>query len=560
MRNSIKMGLAMLSFGTLSPISNAYYDDVHYVLTYYIGRQSGLTHLQAYRVASLCSMVDWDPDTEPVQGSNQAWLLIGLDGAAQKPRARFHAMRDETEWDDCLGNSENGNAAQGGVIKRREYNWNMALKTTKNPGAFLHAFQDEKPHEGYGTKWGHWPMLPGCVQEYKAAGLTIGGSTDWISTRVEDVKNLCRTTNDYLTRFIDAVSPHQYGRPYYYNEFDNLVQALAATNPAPRPIDSELKRQIYIQFYAKSNGIPQQLWGNLVDPTELSAIGSQLGVTLTEKELQQQSKGPDVDRALTLVNAALKSQGFTEVCPTHHHKYDIDDDGKLANPSQIDDWVLVGNLTTSIQGGNPVKASVLMKLRDAQGKWKEMPLHGVDSVMLRPNVEQKWQNLPIGEVIVELEKPDGTKIRETVTLTKRENRLPPITVDDEVGIGGHWLWVREGKDEKGKPITDLVPAYLTPQSDPKQFNGVYFPYLTIKTLVRTPDRSPTRIKFTQVSGTEFTFTWQYPNGPKGTGKMTWSGATMTGTWVEDGSGNKGNWKWIRPDPAQKKILRAFFSR
>ncbi len=556
--------LLLAAIGLLSPIAAkpayAYYDDVHYALTYYLARQSGYTPLQAYRIASVCSMVDWDPDTEPVQGANQAYLLLTpFKGAAQAPRAKFHAMRDEREHSNVLGGSENGVVAQGGVLRQRESNWQLAL-ATKNPGVFLHAFQDEKPHYGYGTAWGHWPMMPGCVAEYKAAGLPIGGSTDWVSHRTYDVLTLCESTNSWLTKFMDKVSPHQFYRPYYENEFAALVNQLASANKAPRHIDSELKRQLYIQFYAKSAGVPQQIWGNLVDPSELSNISAQLGIGLTQEELLKQKNGPDVPKAIQVVNAALKAAGMQDTVPSHHMRFELDEDGRPVGDGQLDNWVLTGSLQTSIRGGNPVKATLKMQVRDRTGKTKEMDLPGLQPVQMRPGVEQKWPNLPIGDVILELEKEDGSKITQTFTLTKRENVFPAIKVDDEEGIGGHWLWVREGKDEKGKKKIDLVPAYLTPQSS-GGFNGVYFPYLTIETLVRTPDQSPTRIKFKRSSGNVFTYTWEYPRGgPKGTGTMTWSGAAMEGTWEEDGSANKGAWKWVRPTTAQEAILKKFFGR
>ena len=111
---------AVLGLSLLAPRpAAAYYDDVHYVLTYYIARQSGYTPLQAHRVASACSMVDWDPDTEPVQPLGQGLLVFTpLDGKAQNPRAKFHAMRDDRVWDQALGTSKNGAEAQGGVLGR----------------------------------------------------------------------------------------------------------------------------------------------------------------------------------------------------------------------------------------------------------------------------------------------------------------------------------------------------------------------------------------------------------------------------------------------------------
>src|SRR5260221_411037 len=59
----------------------AYYDDVHYALTYVVARHLGYTPLQAYRIASACVSVDYAPETEPVQGSNLAGTLLKALGA-----------------------------------------------------------------------------------------------------------------------------------------------------------------------------------------------------------------------------------------------------------------------------------------------------------------------------------------------------------------------------------------------------------------------------------------------------------------------------------------------
>ena len=559
MRKFFLLSVMMGMFLAVTQTAFGYYDDVHYALTYYIARQSGYTPLQSYRIASACSMVDWDPHTEPVQSGGQAYLLFTkLASSAQNPRWKFHAMRNELRFNDVLGNGKDAGLADGAIIDQRNHLFQMALNETKNPGVFLHAFEDEKPHHGYGTAWGHWPMLPGCVAEYKAQNLPIGGSTDWVSHRIYDVQYLCEMTNSYLAKFMDKVSPHQYFRPFYDNEYSSLVQQLGIVNPEPGPIDTELKRQIYIQYYAKSAGITQQYWGNLVDPKELSDIASQLKVGLSAADLEKQKNGPDLGRAILAVNAALKRAGMSDtVTPTHQH-YELDDEGRLDNEAQRDSWVLTGSLETSIRGSSSMKAILKCKVRDRNGVTKEMPVHGYDPIQMKPGVEQRWENLPIGDIILELEKKDGSKIEKTFALNKQENKFPPINMGDE-RIGGHWLWVRETKDAKGKVTKDEVPAYLTPQ-DNGDFNGVYFPYLTYKILVRTPDRSPTRISFKATTGNTFQYTWEYPNGPKGTGTMTYSGTTLTGNWVENGTGNKGDWKWVRPTPEQEAILRKFFGR
>src|SRR5687768_11888225 len=132
------LGVLCVSAGVAVRPASAYYDDVHYALTYYICRQSGYTPLQAYRIASACSATDWDPDTEPVQPIGQLkiltdpalgvllphtryidptrWLAMSeidlkillsgfkpMTANGQDPRWKFHAMRNEREFSDVIG-------------------------------------------------------------------------------------------------------------------------------------------------------------------------------------------------------------------------------------------------------------------------------------------------------------------------------------------------------------------------------------------------------------------------------------------------------------------------
>lgn len=420
---------------------NAYYDDVHFALTYYMARKSGYTAIQSYRVASACSATDWDPDTEPVQGKNQAWLLLSpFEGAAQNPRWKFHAMRNEREFDSVLGKSENGALADGGVFKQREALWEGALNVTKNPGVFLHSFQDEDPHRGYGTKWGHWPMMPGCVAEYKAAGLAIGGTTDWVSYRPDDVIALTSRCWGYLQKFMDKNSPHQLWRPYDEAEYAPLVRTLARINPFPPPVSTELQRQLYIQYYAKYNGVGHTIWQNLVNPTELSAIGNQLGVSLSPKELEQQRKGPEVHLAVDAVNAALKAAGFKDVLLGSHYHYDLDSDGALENEYMKDDWVLTGSLQVTLNAPEPVTVTLKMP---ASATGKEYILPVLTPIKLSPNKPYKWDNLPLGDLILSMERADGKVVRGEVLLDRQMNTYT-VSLKGPAAKGTGPLWVSKG--------------------------------------------------------------------------------------------------------------------
>jgi len=56
----------------------AYYDDVHYALTYYIARRAGFTPQQALRIARANLSTDYSPPTEPVQKAWQKASLWGM--------------------------------------------------------------------------------------------------------------------------------------------------------------------------------------------------------------------------------------------------------------------------------------------------------------------------------------------------------------------------------------------------------------------------------------------------------------------------------------------------
>jgi hypothetical protein len=430
-------GLFVAVLSAASPCvqsAHAYYDDVHFALTYYAARQNGYTALQAYRIASACSSVDWDPETEPVQALGQKFLTFtAYEGKAQDPRWKFHAMRKELKYGalhfgDVLGNGADAVTADAGILEQREVLWQQAITQTKNPGVFLHAFQDEVPHHGYGAAWGHWPMLAECTKEYAKHKLPIGGTTDWVAFRPEDVRTLMEKCAPYLQKFMDKVSPHQLWRPYYEKEYRQLISDLA-TPPYPAPIDSELKRQLYVQFYAESNDIPNGYWGNLMDPAELSEIASQLKMGTSKVDLQKHKNGPELGHALKAVNRAMEATGLKDMIPGEPFKFNLDADGNLADPDQMDDWVLVGSLEVTIKSASPVRATLQMPTRNEAGESRDTNLPGLEPVTIKPGGTHEWKDLPIGDLILVLEKEGAKPIRREVTLMRQVNKLPPISID-----------------------------------------------------------------------------------------------------------------------------------
>ena len=69
MKQPSRMALpALLVLATVAPgPALAFYDDVHFGLTYYIARRTGFTPMQALRIAHACSATDFSADSEPTQ-------------------------------------------------------------------------------------------------------------------------------------------------------------------------------------------------------------------------------------------------------------------------------------------------------------------------------------------------------------------------------------------------------------------------------------------------------------------------------------------------------------
>lgn len=438
-------GALWVAVGPLAAPAFAYYDDVHYALTYYVARQAGYTPYQAIRIASASSMVDFAAATEPVQAKGQiAQYLVELRGSAQDPRCRFHAFRREGAGSDVVGDGKDAADAEVQVQAQLQRLFEDACERTKNPGVFLHAFQDEKPHHGYGAEWGHNPATPLDFTKCIDAHLPVGSTTDWIAYRKGDVRTLCRSTHSYLTRFMDRVSPHQYARPFYDEEYDRLVDRLAAINPYPAPIRSQVQRQLLLAHLIRTyNGEFEELrkqFADVYSPPDLDRVERELTPGITAV-LEQHRKGPDVARAVKTVNEEIVRRGMSGGLPEHHLPYELSADGYLADEGQLDDWVLVGSLELTILANDPVTATLKTTVRDRNGKAKEMDVYGLRPIRMEPGQEYTWTQLPIGELVVEFRRASGATVRKRLLLTARENPFPPIDLREKpenVELAGVW--------------------------------------------------------------------------------------------------------------------------
>ncbi len=580
------MGLAIaLGF---SGQAFAYYDDVHYALTYYIARQSGYTPEQSFRIASACSSVDWDEHTEPVQSHGQVSLLAdrgeglvdfaefgirsirtvlghaagfkmekflvgeltlkNMRETATNARFRFHAFRNELVHDDVVGNGVDAILAQGDVRKQLEFLFTSA-PAVGNVGVFLHAFQDEEPHKGYGTTWGHNPFSPDIFKTHIDRGISVGSTTDWVGSRTYGVKDLCRTVNQRLIQFMKVASPHQIPRAYNMLEFDGLVDRLARINKPPEPIKTDLQRQIFIRYYARSKGVDiDKVTLSLVNHEELAKIAADMGIGLSMEDLQKHKDGPNVEDAIDAVIDEMDERGLYEEIPAHHYPYDLDANGHLANAEQRDNWVLVGDLVFVTRGStDPVTATVKQSVRDAQGKASYVPMIGLTPVSLRPGVPYTWSKMPIGDVFVEVKRKDGTAQMFKCKLTKQSNSYSAF-------VGQSQPTEVTGEKEK----TDPVPATLA------NFNGKWHSmvgrigYKHDLTMSQSGDKVTGSWTHASGSGTlegtvkakTLTFKWK-AGGDAGTGtfRMRGDGKSFTGEYSSDKKdGIKGNpWSGHRLD-------------
>lgn len=501
---------------TIMPVGAvAYYDDVHYALTYYIARQTGYTPEQAMRVASACSRVDFDERTEPVQLSGQLMALITpLPATIHGPRALFHSFRDES--DDAkrvIGNETDGQAAQDEVLKRLRALGEFCVGTTKNPGVFLHAYQDWIPHYGFGTFWGHNPAQESQFERHMRQGLTLGSTTDWIGHRPADVLRLCASTSGELIPSLNRISPHQYARGYYASEYEKLVARLANANPAPEPLDTNLDRLCFIYVGLKDKGAPADSVIRAVHgQANLDKILESLKDPAQQKKMEAHLRGPDLKKAYAIVNEALAGAGMKDRLPEHHLEYKLSPQGGPADPAQLDDWVLVGEATLETTGYQTATVTLHMDYRDADGKTRRVQLFGITPVSIAAGRSHTWSNLPIGDLYAVVVGADGSTKTTRMALRKRTNKF---TVD--VGGTAPPEPVPLPDPEKPAPPRKPVPAGIA------DFTGTWFSSVGRYGYPHDP------LVMSQ-SGTEVSGTFKHPGG-SGTIKGTVKEWTLTFTYT-----------------------------
>ena len=448
MRRSIRPVLWLSAFAAVFLVMGplwAYDDDVHYALTYYIARQVGYTPEQAYRIASATVSVDWSAPTEAVQAGISAIYQLP---SAQEPRWRYHAMRNEILYSDVVGGERN--SAKADVMSRGQQTalWNQAIDL-RNPGVFLHYFQDIVPHGQYGTKAGHWPVLnEEDLQLHQRNGLPVGGTTDWLSYRsVESNLTMVEQTAGALASFMSRVSPKQQPRPLNVATCLALINALRKANPFPEPLQGKS-----IDVLRRAQG------ASAASVMELEAA---LGFIANQSDLSPQEsanisrhlRSSLVPPAIEKVNEAMAKEGMRaepempfETLNAKHRQYQFDDLGFLVPKTQSPDWVLVGSPRVKVKvNGSDGQAPKQLKvvLRMAKTRPSDIEYTLADAMVTPDGEPAVFEAMPIGELIFDVFDDVGVRLlSEKHTLEKEQQTfILNVRLATDLVMRGHAGWV-----------------------------------------------------------------------------------------------------------------------
>jgi hypothetical protein len=424
----MKSHVAMLSIALVAATApthvDAYYADVHYALTYYVARVVGCTPAQAYRLASADVSVDYSPPTEPVQG-------IWPTRENQVPRARFHAFRDETRFERSIGDNEQGPQADA-AIKQQGVKLLAAGIEAKNPGVFLHFYQDALPHARYGSRGGHWvdtlntptitpggwPPITPLNLEMLFQQLAMGSTTDWLSLQNERDPNANAKLLHDTAEIINSTMHKMYSvgagvqRPCLRplppaGEYLPVLQALRVANPYPKqlfPYDLQFVKRLY-DLRRKTDKTPEEI-------RQEQDLAARYG---------KHTDGPNVEAARALLNAAMKQRGMSDDIPDRVNRFDFDEEGAVKGPT--DPWVMVASLRVTVTGasGAPGQAAapvtVTVKVPQLQSAEPEYAIDRASSA----GQPVEFTRLPVGKLILEVSRAGGAAVRHEVTLDRVNN-------------------------------------------------------------------------------------------------------------------------------------------
>lgn len=441
------MVLLALSLAGVAGPASAYYDDVHFALTYYIARQVGYTPEQAYRIANADVSVDYSYQTEPVQAGSlyAAFRSIAAMPETQEPRWRFHAFRNENIFPDAVGDGSQAAEADRGINAQQVALWQRAIED-RNPGVFLHFLQDKLPHARYGSAYGHWDIVfekhAAVAERY---GLPMGGTTDWLGYREhakEPNLTMVQTTFEVLAGYMKKISPGQTPNAFDPAAFTDVLQALRDANPYPPALQGKVLEVLKNQKGATGVGFGEDVINRLGNGASIimPSTDPDSGLSAPETaEVLKHLRGPDLTAAVAVVDAEMARRRWplagdwadgntpseaVPPVPTAATRYRFDLAGRLEAPGQADDYVLTGTLKLSVRRAGTadsagasaqVRIRLATALSDRQGNALGDPRTAVIN-----GEALSLENLPIGDLIVEVAGGGGgAPVSEKVLIRKQ---------------------------------------------------------------------------------------------------------------------------------------------
>ena len=353
--------VAVMAAGSTQSV-DAYYDDTHYSLTYYIARSCGYTPMQAHRVASADVGVDYSALSEP----EQIGRIFFPRETAHETRVRFHAIWDERTT--TVPTPESRLA----FTKGRRLEWLTAVIPQRNPGVMLHFLQDEEPHRGYSSWGGHWAPSPSEVAAAEIK-LPFGPTTDFLSSDQGHSLKMVDETVDALTKFMGTMKTRQ------------RRGGASCSTVAIIPVLRELMRVNPVSTSAKvySELVAKMLSLRVLETTSLAAAA-----------LAAKLNAPAVAKADEVIMAALNRElpqypykGFNERLP-----YTYDDKGAASKPDEI---TLYGTVDARVSGAAGQKVGV--SIWAAPTRLGERPYQ----ISECRESSYRFENLPVGDLIVQ---------------------------------------------------------------------------------------------------------------------------------------------------------------
>ncbi len=384
----------------LLPISSSGYDDdTHYYLTYFLARKAGFTQIQSFRIASANISIDYSDETEPIQYLRQASDIRGRN--TQFRRIRFHAFQDADQFGE--GSSEAGKAA----IKLAGQELRARCVNIKNPGGYLHFYQDTYSHDP-----DKYQSISGHMRD--------GHAPDFLSDPpVSRAEFMVKGTLAELKKFMTEYCPGQKPRPIDYDgEIKPVLDELIEINPPPhRTNDPRSKNLVDISPDAEAAGrvIEKALAGD--EPFEFPT---------NPAEIQRILKNNSGKVPKTLDKLYPASGPQTRVPQfIRRISYTFDDAGYPA-PSERDIFVIAGSIYLKVIGdqGEPINGARVKIWLEPKGDGpggEEMTDPEVSA-----NGEIALLDMPIGRYRFVVSHPD---YESRILLAKAESRVTDVTLE-----------------------------------------------------------------------------------------------------------------------------------